>query len=476
MAIGDKIQSYRKKLGLSQEELAQKLLVSRQTISLWEKGQTVPTIDNLIRLKEIFGVSVDEILGSENDLPNDPILPAESYSFSYSTAELTEIYKLLRNRMIKQFVPSFILCVVLLLTCIGASVPDIFIGIIFGVFLFGIASLIRGIRAFKKSWQKSGNKIAQSHYEYRIYDDCLSISIQRNSETVRTSKTAFQDIEQIQDIGKYLLLIISGQTFILRKSELPVNSAFYTLVNRCSAKAVCQPSAGKWKVWSLILFAGSLLSIFGAILLVGSVSEANRLFNENMWLFFLFTPIPIASIVLGGCLKKKGYKYKKNIVVGIIMTVILCIFGSFTFIFSDVYLHGDEPVAKFEQYTGMDIPAYEQINTQDWTQGTQYLPRGYLYYTSDVYFDSKSNEQLKNLLPADGRWISHLPSELIGISSPLDDMPNYDYILIYNTDENTYNALPEKDGTYHFISASYQAEDCRMNIVEYDINYYSQEK
>ena len=57
MTIGEKIQHYRKKQGLSQEDLGQKLMVSRQTISLWEKDQTVPTIDNLIRLKEIFNVS-----------------------------------------------------------------------------------------------------------------------------------------------------------------------------------------------------------------------------------------------------------------------------------------------------------------------------------------------------------------------------------------------------------------------------------
>ena len=66
MTIGEKIQNYRKKLGMSQEELGGKLLVSRQTVSLWEKDQTVPTIDNLKLLKDIFDVSIDELL-SENE-------------------------------------------------------------------------------------------------------------------------------------------------------------------------------------------------------------------------------------------------------------------------------------------------------------------------------------------------------------------------------------------------------------------------
>ncbi len=65
MTIGESIQKFRKASKLSQEKLGQKLNVSRQTISLWEKGQTLPTIDNLMRLKEIFGVSVDEILDGE---------------------------------------------------------------------------------------------------------------------------------------------------------------------------------------------------------------------------------------------------------------------------------------------------------------------------------------------------------------------------------------------------------------------------
>ena len=65
MTVGQRIQEHRKKNGLSQEELGQRLLVSRQTVSLWETDQTLPTVDNLLLLKEIFGISVDELLGVE---------------------------------------------------------------------------------------------------------------------------------------------------------------------------------------------------------------------------------------------------------------------------------------------------------------------------------------------------------------------------------------------------------------------------
>ena len=77
MTVGEKIQQLRKQNQLSQEELGQQLFVSRQTVSLWENNQTVPTIDNLIRLKEIFGISIDSILTGEEPPVNEatPIVP-----------------------------------------------------------------------------------------------------------------------------------------------------------------------------------------------------------------------------------------------------------------------------------------------------------------------------------------------------------------------------------------------------------------
>ena len=51
--LSDNIREYRKKANMSQDELAEKLGVSRQSISLWETGQTQPTIENIIALAKV---------------------------------------------------------------------------------------------------------------------------------------------------------------------------------------------------------------------------------------------------------------------------------------------------------------------------------------------------------------------------------------------------------------------------------------
>ena len=60
--IGNRLMQYRKKAGLSQEELADKLGVSRQAVSKWECGESSPDTDNLIALAKIYNVSLDELI------------------------------------------------------------------------------------------------------------------------------------------------------------------------------------------------------------------------------------------------------------------------------------------------------------------------------------------------------------------------------------------------------------------------------
>lgn len=65
MILADKIITLRKKNGWSQEELAEKVGVSRQAISKWESAQSVPDLDKILRMSEIFGVTTDFLLKDE---------------------------------------------------------------------------------------------------------------------------------------------------------------------------------------------------------------------------------------------------------------------------------------------------------------------------------------------------------------------------------------------------------------------------
>ena len=64
--LGNRINQLRSSLGWSQVELARRLNVSKQTVSNWENDNIQPSIEMLVRLSKIFGVSTDYLLGNEN--------------------------------------------------------------------------------------------------------------------------------------------------------------------------------------------------------------------------------------------------------------------------------------------------------------------------------------------------------------------------------------------------------------------------
>ena len=77
MILADKIIELRKRSGMSQEELAEKLGVSRQSVSKWEGAQSTPDINRILQLSEIFSVSTDTLLKDEADLPAAAASPQE---------------------------------------------------------------------------------------------------------------------------------------------------------------------------------------------------------------------------------------------------------------------------------------------------------------------------------------------------------------------------------------------------------------
>lgn len=106
MEIGNKIMELRKKNGLSQEELAEKVGVARQTISKWELGETSPDLKQSKELSKIFKVSLDELV--DNDIKD--VLVEKTSNVEILAGLILKILKI-----IGCFILSFIVIIILLI-------------------------------------------------------------------------------------------------------------------------------------------------------------------------------------------------------------------------------------------------------------------------------------------------------------------------------------------------------------------------
>ncbi|KML40651.1 helix-turn-helix domain-containing protein [Cytobacillus firmus] len=81
MIFAEKPKKERKEKGWSQEELAEKLYVSRQSVSKWENGQNYPSIEIIIKLSDLFGVTIDELLRSDGELTEKVIKDSRQLAY-----------------------------------------------------------------------------------------------------------------------------------------------------------------------------------------------------------------------------------------------------------------------------------------------------------------------------------------------------------------------------------------------------------
>ena len=90
MSLGDKIAELRRQRGWSQENLAERLGVTRQSVSKWESGASVPDLDKIIGLSELFGVTTDYLIKCEGAAEAAPseAEPADDQHSRYVTASM----------------------------------------------------------------------------------------------------------------------------------------------------------------------------------------------------------------------------------------------------------------------------------------------------------------------------------------------------------------------------------------------------
>ena len=119
MILADKIIALRKKSGWSQEELAQQLNVTRQSVSKWEGAQSVPDIDKILQMSRLFGVSTDYLLKDELEEPELAATAEEDAQAlrRVTLAEASEYLRLRKEAAPKRAIATF-LCVISPITLI----------------------------------------------------------------------------------------------------------------------------------------------------------------------------------------------------------------------------------------------------------------------------------------------------------------------------------------------------------------------
>ena len=95
MNLGSQIKKYRGELSMSQDELAEKIFVSRQSISNWENDKTYPDIKSLLLLSEVFQVSLDQLVKGDLEIMKREISTQELSSFQKDSTIMTVFFLLM---------------------------------------------------------------------------------------------------------------------------------------------------------------------------------------------------------------------------------------------------------------------------------------------------------------------------------------------------------------------------------------------
>jgi transcriptional regulator with XRE-family HTH domain len=138
MSLGEKIHRLRKLSGMSQEELASQITVSRQAISKWELGESIPDTDNVVQLCRLFNVSADYLLNDDVESEMDIPVVRENSEKLKKRYQLMMLYVLIGVLLISVTVLGFL----------TQSVLYAIIGAIF-IVCFGLGLLF--VKAFRKN-------------------------------------------------------------------------------------------------------------------------------------------------------------------------------------------------------------------------------------------------------------------------------------------------------------------------------------
>lgn len=278
MILADKIILLRKKKGWSQEQLAEKLDISRQSVSKWESGASVPELSKVLKMSEIFGVSTDYLLKEEIEDETQGVQPvtegeaAETEKKRSVSVEEANAYMDLAKKVSTKIATGVILCIlspVCLILLAGLSEqPHFFLSQNAACFI-GIVILLLFVVLGVAILISAGMRL--NKYEYLEKE---KISLQYGiSGIVKKRKEEFE--------AKYTRSIVTGVCCcILSVAPLMVAGALESadiVYIYCVCILILLVACGVWQ----FVHTGVIHGSFEKLLQEGEYTEENKEFNQK---------------------------------------------------------------------------------------------------------------------------------------------------------------------------------------------------
>lgn len=410
MTFGQKFRKLREESGFSQDNIASMLFVTTQNVIGWENDEILPSVDILAKLSQIFGVSVDELLGNiQNGNLGHPLAKVEIVS---DKNEINKIFKFKFLNSISVLTSAFILLTVILSVTIltqqyiepynstfsaGASgITKILLYPTAILITVLILCIIRSKTITAACNQANGNLLFYNNF----------ITIQHTDGT--SCNKQYSSVKKIYELDYYLVLLFSDGKIICIKKEtsegyfdyiINIFRSHNALKNYTVTKTRNKPKFSQSRLFHIkSIITGLTVIVIGSIYLslmiwsFGIIKQTSSIYI-NIILAFLPVLIPICSLIFGIVVFCKNIKSKRLIISSAIMLFFTLIYSSLFAIIptlqnSPVYTQDFPTVMKRQEFLVDDITTQRTENYLEKCYVATYRTGEYEIYCLE--FDSSS--------------------------------------------------------------------------------------
>ena len=398
-----------------------------------------------------------------------------------------EEYQKLRKTCSYQFWKTFLIAslIIILFFSIALIPPDplpieeVVISDIFVIMVMFFLLKIRYVLFSKLDYKRFAKNKNQVEYKVYFYDKYIKLENEKMN-----LKINYEEIKKIKITSTDIYIIVNTKNIIpIPKHKINMNLIDYlydripkTKIKKKIAIEEQQENLEKYekvKIGLIVLFVLTIISIWASMLLILLTPQKENVplpltFNYTYVAYYLL-PIPVLSIILGIIYRIKGLKCTKNIIAGIIVTGIILLEGSVSFLINDEidYKH----ITTYQDVIGITLPSQGKYYKINWDES--YLLNHKSNYI--IFTNPKEEKAFFEELQNSKNWLTkkEISTNIENLLTPAtcESVNQECYYSIYIKELNTHNTLPVQNGVYHIYAMTYSRDKSYLDIEEYIYNY-----